>query len=82
MPIETPPGYEPARGPEDLKNAVFLVQAMLMGRNPAGEEDWGLRHAAAFRRLFDADDAFRAMLLEEMTPEHLRKVQDRLDAEH
>ena len=80
MPFETPHGYRNGEKPDDLKNAVFLTQAMLMGRNPGGEVDWVERYAERFRRLFDSDDDFRQSLLREMTDEHLRTIQDRLDA--
>lgn len=79
MNLETPHGYRNGEKPDDLKNAVFLVQAMLIGRNPAGETDWVERYAGRFRELFDSDDGFREMLLQEMSDEHLRNIQERLD---
>lgn len=81
MSFETPHGYRDGERPEDLKNAVFTVQAMLMGRNPAGETDWVERYAERFRDLFDSDDGFRALLLERMDDERLRDIQERLDEE-
>lgn len=79
MSLETPHGYRNAEKPEDLKNAVFTVQALLMGRDPAGEVDWVERYAEKFRTLFDSDDEFRGMLLRPISDEHLRSIQDYLD---
>jgi hypothetical protein len=80
MTFETPHGYRNGEKPEDIKNALFVVRAVLMGRNPGGEAEWVERYAERFRTLFESDDAFREMLLKDMTDAHIRSIQERLDA--
>lgn len=79
MILITPHGYRNGEKLSDLKNAQFVVQAMLKDRDPAGEADWTKRYEKRFSDLFDSDDDFRYMLLEELDDAHLRKIQDRLD---
>lgn len=80
MILVTPHGYRNGEKVSDLKNAQDSVQALLKDRDPAGEKDWTKRYAHRFKTLFDSDDDFRNMLLEELTDSHLRKIQDCLDA--
>ena len=81
MNLETPQGYQDAREPKDLKNALFIAQAMLMGRSPTPEVEWVETYAETFRKLFDMNEEFRDLLLEEMNNENLRTLQEMLDKE-
>lgn len=81
MNFETPQGYQDAQKPEDLKNALFIAQAMLMGRSPTPEAEWTETYSAKFRKLFDTNEEFRDLLLKEMNNETLRTLQEMLDKE-
>ena len=78
---DLPPETRKSRNPAENKNHDFLVQAMLIGRSPEGEEGWVVRHAAKFRELFNKDEAFREMVNGELTDANLQKIQERLNAE-
>jgi len=73
------PEMRKSRNPAENKNHDFLAQAMLMGRNPAGDIDWVERYAARFRELYLKDDDFREMINAELTDESLRRIQERLN---
>lgn len=81
MNLETPPGYQNAETPRELKNALFTAQAVLKGRSPLPEEEWEGQYAVKFRKLFDSSDEFRDLLLLEMDNQTLRSLQDMLDKE-
>ncbi|WKZ28669.1 MAG: hypothetical protein QY323_03980 [Patescibacteria group bacterium] len=61
------------------KNHDFLAQAMLMGRDPAGEMDWVERYAGRFRELYKTEDDFRDLVNSELTEETLTRIQQYLD---
>ena len=66
------------RDPKDVN--IFLVQGMLAGRNPAGEEEWVERYAATFRRLYESDQDFHALVVSPIEQERLVQIQECLDA--
>jgi len=81
MELETPPGYQNAEKPDDLKNALFTAQGLLMTRSPLAEMEWVETYAKTFRKLFDTNDEFRDRLLQELDKDNLRALQDMLDKE-
>lgn len=75
---DLPPETRKSPNPEENKRNDILVQAKLMDRSPGGELEWVERHAAAFRQLFNTDDAFRDLVNGEMDDETLSRIQERL----
>lgn len=61
------------------KNHDLLAQAMLVGRDPAGEQDWVERYAERFRKLYETDEDFRELVNSDLTDGILTRIQQRLD---
>lgn len=61
------------------KNHDFLARAKLMGRDPAGADEWIERYAVKFRELYTKDDAFRELVSGELSDEALTRLQERLN---
>lgn len=81
MNLETPAGYQNAQRPIDLKGARHIAQAMLKGRSPIPEEEWSRENDRKFERLFNSNDDFRELLMQELSNENLRTLQEMLDNE-
>lgn len=75
------PETRKSRNPAENKNHGYIVQAMLMGKSPEGEEGWVARHAATFRELYSKDEVFRDLVNAELTDENLNRIQERLHDE-
>ncbi len=78
---DLPPETRKSKNPAENKNHDYLVQAMLMGRSPEGEDGWVVRHAAKFRELFAKDEAFREMVNGRLDDAVLQEIQARLNDE-
>ena len=79
MEFHSNPDIAPAMRNSQEKNHDFLAQAMLMGRDPAGELDWVERYAARFRELYTKEDAFRELVNGELNDATLTRIQERLN---
>ena len=67
--------------PNDIKNSVYIIQAMLMNSCPLPNEDWSDRYGKKFRKLVDTVDEFRELVMSAPTHETLTRLQELLDKE-
>ncbi len=78
MDFEALPELKKSKNPRENKNPDFMAQALLIARSPFREDEWVGRFAAAFRELFNKDEAFRE-LTNDLSEKNLRTLQEMLD---